>query len=169
MSDKKLTPQERKDITKDLRKKHQPYFDSMGISDAIFIPKMAHFVRDLEGKHIGFFDNELEHGEDIYTEMVSKHLEPEDPNRRLIKVRYNPHFKEEYATSDPLPSGSVRYFIPLDEMEFIEEKEESEFGIADPLEDPLVSEMTLRDLAAILLKEPVSNRGWLNEIINKYK
>ena len=33
-------------------------------------------------------------------------------------------------------------------------------------EDAHYSEMTLRDLAAIFLKKPVSNKQWLNNLIN---
>ena len=36
----------------------------------------------------------------------------------------------------------------------------------DPSTDPPLNEMTIRDLAAIMLKKPVSNKKWLNDIIN---
>ena len=37
--------------------------------------------------------------------------------------------------------------------------------IMDPNIDAPLSQMTIRDLAAIMLKKPVSNKAWLNEII----
>jgi hypothetical protein len=39
--------------------------------------------------------------------------------------------------------------------------------LPDPEKDPLISELTIRDLAAILLQKPVSNKEWLNNIIKK--
>ena len=116
MTTKKPTPEERKKITADLRQKHQPIFDALGKPDALFIPKMAHYQKGLTGLHMGFFESELEKGQDIYTEKVSMELESEDPTRTLYKVRPNPHFKEEYAASEPMPNGHCRYFIPTDEL-----------------------------------------------------
>jgi hypothetical protein len=36
----------------------------------------------------------------------------------------------------------------------------------DPDLDAPLSQITMRDLAAIMLKKPVSNKKWLNDIIN---
>ena len=165
---KKPTPQERKEMTAELRKKHQPYFDAEKTPEASFIPKMAHFVPGLEGLHMGFFESEMK--EDVYTEMVSMQLESEDPSRTLYKVRYNPHFEEEYAKSAPMSNGSCRYFIPLDEMEAIDPTKSENKKITipkDPDADLPMDQMTMRDYVAIHTGKPVSFKPWLNELIQK--
>ncbi len=167
---KKLTPKERKEMTATLRIKQQAIFDNLGISDAIYIPKMAHFVTGLEGLHMGFFESELDHGQDVYTEKVSSSMESEDPDRVLYKIPYNPHFKDEYETSEPLSNGSVRYFIPVDEMIVVDVNtsiNENEFNFMDPDQDRAMDQLSIRDLAAILWKRPVSQKPWLNNLIKK--
>ena len=42
-------------------------------------------------------------------------------------------------------------------------------NIADPEIDCPINAMTVRDLAAILLKKPVSQKDWLNRIISNSK
>jgi hypothetical protein len=171
MTTKKPTPEERKDITVNLRQKHQPIFNALGISDAIFIPKMAHYQKGLTGLHMGFFESELEKGTDLYTEKVSMELESEDPNRTLYKVKHNPHFKEEYAASEPMPNGHCRYFIPVDELievtKPIESAKEADDLIIpkDPNLDLPMDQMTIRDYAAIHMREPISFKLWLNDVI----
>lgn len=165
---KKPTPQERKEATAELRKKHQPVFEALGIPDAIFIPKMAHHVKDLEGIHMGFFESELKHGQDVYTEMVSMQMESEDVDRRLFKLRGNPHYDEEFAKSNPMPNGHVRYYVPISELEEVKVEEEevsSDFGLMDPNKDAPLNRLTIRDVAAIHWKKPVSDKNWLNDLI----
>lgn len=168
---KKPTPQERKEATAKLREKHQPIFNALGIPDAEFIPKMSHFQKGLTGLQMGFFEGELSKGCDLYTEKVSMSLEPEDPNRTLYRWRHNPHFKEEYATSDPNEGGFVRYFIPVDELEEVyveQEKINKKDDIKIPFNpntDAPMDQFTIRDYAAIHLQQPVSQKAWLNDII----
>lgn len=177
---KKPTPQERKEATAKLREKHQPTFDALGISDAEFIPKMAHFQKGLTGLHMGFFESELSKGCDVYTEKVSISLEPEDPNRTLYRWRFNPHFREEYASSEATESGYVRYFLPVEELEEVylkpadlkitagKGKPAPEIKLPfDPNGDLPMDQMTIRDYAAIHLKAPVSQKAWLNELIKE--
>ena len=40
-----------------------------------------------------------------------------------------------------------------------------DFSLPDPDTDPPINDMTIRDLAAIILGKPVSNKEWLNKII----
>lgn len=177
MSEKKPTPLERKERTAKLRQLHQPIFDALKVPDAIFIPKMVHRVKGHEGLHAGFFESELDLNEDIYTEMVSMDLESEDPNRKLYKIRCNPHYKDEYSTSDPLPNGGVRYYVPFDEFEevkMIKPKLSTKKEVIDTLDIPNdpdkdlpLEQMTLRDYAAIHMREPVSLKPWLNDVIKE--
>lgn len=170
LTKKKPTPQERKHITEDLRKKHQPIFDALDVPNATYIPKMAYVPKGLNEVCMGFFESELEMG-DIYTEKVSMSMESEDPSRTLYKVKYNSYFKDEYSASEPNSiTGNVRYYIPFAEMEVVQEpEEESEFNLVDPDEDMPLDQMTMRDFASIILKKPVSKKKWLNDLIRNNK
>jgi len=162
----------------ELRKKHQPYFDSMGIPDAYFYPKMAYRPRGKDELYITFFTSELEFESDIYTEFVSKTYVSEDPERNLWKYKYNPHWREEYELAPP-GEGAVtsnRYFIPVSELVKISIPATDEISpgtSADSFDsflrrpDAPLSEMTMRDLAAIIWKAPVSAKEWLNTLIKK--
>lgn len=176
----KPTPQERKEATLLLRQKHQKIFDALSIPEAVYIPKMAHHVKGLQGLHMGFFESELNHGEDVYTEMVSMQMESEDPTRTLYKYRYNPHFKDELEPSDEEPTASTRYYVPVEELEVVtmpvEEpakkrgrpKKERIVTIPnDPRADQPMDQMTLRDHACLTLRVPESSKVWLNELIIK--
>jgi len=171
----KPTPQERKEATLLLRQKHQPIFDKLGIPDALYIPKMAHHVKGLQGLHMGFFESELNQGKDIYTEMVSMRMESEDPTRTLYKFRNNPHFKDELVSD--VGTTSVRYYVPMEELEVVKtpinqlSKKENNKKIVtiptDEFADTPMDQMTLRDYACIKLGVAKSSKPWLNEIINE--
>jgi len=163
----KPTPQERKEMTSELRKRHQLTFNALGCPDAQYIPKMAYVPKELDEVCMGFFESELDEG-DIYTEKVSMNMESEDPSRTLYKIKYNEWYKDEHPTSPPNSvTGNVRYYIPLAEMEIVERptNNESEFNLIDPDEDMPLDQMTMRDFAAIILKKPVSKKEWLNTLI----
>jgi hypothetical protein len=116
---KKITPKERKEATARLKLHHEDTFKKLNLEDPAYIPKMAYVPAELSGLHIGFFTSELEGGVDVYTEKVSRYMESEDPSRTLYKWKYNPHFKSEYA-SEAITGGSIRHFIPLDELEIVD-------------------------------------------------
>ena len=117
-SKKNITPAERKERVQRLRQEHQPYFDKVGLSDALFIPKMAYRPPGKDELYISFFPSELENECDIYTEFVSIDYKSEDPKRTLYLVKHNPFWKDEYEiiTSN---SGHARHFIPVNELKVI--------------------------------------------------
>jgi hypothetical protein len=182
------TPQERKEATFELRKAQQPIFDALGIPNATYIPKMAHHVSGLTGIHMGFFESELNHGNDVYTEKVSMQMESEDTERTLYKWRYNAHFKSELAPSDAEISKSTRYYVPVDELLKIQMPVNKKRGpykkkvktevteeiktpirtiIIDSTEDLPMEAMTIRDYIAIHTGNPVSSKHWINDIVTK--
>ena len=128
--------------------------------------------------HIGFFASEISKGEDVYVEFCSKENVPEDPLRRLYKWRFNPHFEEEYEKTEPNGiTGNVRYLVPVDELTVVKAAEEvkptairtkdiSFDDFSDANTDLPIDQLTIRDLAAILLQRPVSNKKWLNQLIS---
>lgn len=156
----------------ELKKFHQATFDALGKPDAEFIPKMAYIPKGMDSLHIGFFASELSRGVDFFTEFVNKDLVPEDPDRQLYLWKYNQYWQEEYQQ---VQSGSYTFtMIPVSELYKVGIPEtkldaktvSNEFSIAS-LNDAPISELTIRDLAAILLKKPISNKNFLNEIISK--
>tara|TARA_R100001440_G_scaffold37685_2_gene57176 strand:- start:20019 stop:20549 length:531 start_codon:yes stop_codon:yes gene_type:complete len=118
LKDNIMTPAERKQKVAKLREEHEDYFQTMGIINALYIPKMAYRPSGKDDLHVSFFPSELEKGKDIYTEFVSIQYESEDPKRTLYLVKHNPHWKEEYEliTSN---SGFERHLIPVSELKAI--------------------------------------------------
>jgi hypothetical protein len=163
----------RQEKTEDLLAFHDWKFKLMGEDHPVFIPKCAYQPKGMSELHIGFFLSEIKKGKDIYTEFTSIDLDPEDPTRTLYKWRFNPHFEEEYEKTEPAANGHVRYLIPVSELIKIEIEQPvavNEFPdfdeIMDPDTDAPIGQLTIRDLAAIMLKRPVSQKKWLNDIIN---
>lgn len=160
---------DRKKETEKLREKHQPTFEELGYPDAIFIPKMAYTLSG-HGLVIGFFENEIREGNDVYVEFVSKQLVPEDEKRTLYKFKGNLNYMEDYSTTTPdSKSGSVRFLVPVANLEKIKEYAEDDFDIPDPAEDCPLESATIRDLAAIFWRKPVSRKKWINELVKKNK
>jgi hypothetical protein len=171
-------PEDRKERLRKLREYHQVTLDYHGVPDGIFVPKMAYRPIGKTDLHIAFFASEISKGDDVYVEFTSKELIPEDTERRLYRWRFNPHFHEEYDATEPHPqTGHVRYLVPVDELELLPRPkatetvvEESPFAdLPDPNQDLPVNQMTIRDLAAIMLNKPVSKKEWLNDIIKSKK
>lgn len=164
---------DRKSKTQELIKEHEFKFDILKVKDPLFIPKCVYKPYSGAELHIAFFPSEIGREVDIYTEFTSISLEPEDPTRTLYKWNYNPFYKEEYETTVPNEKGDVRYLIPVSELvkiemgiENVETTALEDFAdLMDPDLDAPLSSMTVRDIAAILLKKPVSNKKWLNDLI----
>jgi len=183
---KKISGDERRKRIIELRKFHQPYFDAIGKPEVHYTCKMRYGFPYHSTK---FLEAEINKPEPIYVEWTSRDCVPED-NRRLYKYEPNPAYRDEYkAETDDY--GKVWYVVPIDkfvlvkdelaleikqvveEPEELENKEEPQqiamdldFGIINPDEDCPLDNVTLRDLAAILLKTPVSRKEWLNKIIS---
>jgi hypothetical protein len=169
----------RKEKTEELMKYHQKVFNALGVSNPLYIPKCAYRPYGKDELHMGFFKSELSRDQDIYTEYTSIALESEDPTRTLYKWKCNPFYDEEYETTEPNGQGHVRYLIPVSELikvtaetkktEPTKTEVEGLFpdfdGIMDADLDAPLSSLTVRDLAAILLQKPVSNKKWLNDLI----
>jgi len=158
---------DKKTKIENLKTIHLKLFSKMGVTNPMYAPKMAYI--DNGERVISFFPSELERGEDIYTEFVSREYDSEDPTRTLYKWKYNPHYMSEYRTSSPASiNHTIRYIIPVDELIICEEAEAEldEFDMPDPDQDLPIDQLTIRDLAAILTGKPVSMKKWLNEIVN---
>jgi hypothetical protein len=113
-----MTPQERKAKVQELRKEHEDYFQTMGIINALYIPKMAYRPSGKDDLHVSFFPSELQKSKDIFTEFVSIDYDSEDPKRTLYLLKHNAHWAEEYeiVTSS---SGFERHIVPVSELKVI--------------------------------------------------
>ena len=177
--DSSKQPSSKREKIAALLEKHKPLFEKIGVSNPVFIPKMAY--PDMKELVISFYPSEANKGQDIYTEFVSRDYEPEDPQRRLYKWVYNPEYATEYKHSEPHPTtGDRRFLVPVDELidvelEMVKAEEEKSgqldaFNLKDaPAADSDLpySAMTMRDYAAIQWQKPVSHKKWLNELIIK--
>lgn len=169
----------RKDKVAELIVHHADLFKAIDVENPLYIPKCAYIPHDKDTLHMGFFPNELQKSEDIYTEFVSMSIEPEDPERILYVWKYNPYYEEEYELTTSKSSSYERYLIPVSELIKVEPikhdttaDSNSDFpdfdnNMMDPDNDEPLARMTIKDLAAILLKKPVSDKKWLNKIIEK--
>jgi hypothetical protein len=151
-----------------LKSHHKKVFSQLGVKDPFFSPKMAYF--DSGERVISFFPSEIERGEDIFTEFVSRDYNSEDETRTLYKWKYNPHYASEYKVTEPHSANhTIRYIIPVEELIVCsaDVSEIDEFDMPDPDQDLPIDQLTIRDLAAILTGKPVSMKKWLNEIVKK--
>lgn len=156
-----------------LREKHQFIFDSINIPNALFFPKMAYRPRGKDELYVSFFGSEFKREADIYTEFVSRDFMSEDSNRTLWMWRYNPHWEEEYDTTEPNELGHVRYLLPVSELVKVSIPKEKisvnpfESFAQDLIEDASLDDMTIRDFATIMTGKPLSAKAWLNKIITE--
>lgn len=163
---------------------HKPTFDALGIKDPMYIPKLFYKPREIDAQepYVAFFTSEVVKGQDIYTEDSESENTPRDPERRLYKWRFNPRYKEEYQKLET--NGSVRYFVPVSELILVKvnspdiKVEEANgkqialelgetFTLGELSDDVSLNDASLRDLAAVLWKKPVSKKQWLNDLIKK--
>jgi hypothetical protein len=174
-STQKLSTEERKKRIQDLYEYQMEKFMQENVSEPLFIPKMAYKPATKDEKHITFFASELERAEyyevpkNVYTEFISSEYIPEDPKRTLYKWVFNPHWRTEYDIIEATESIQERYMIPVAELRIVQQaaaQKEIKLPSLDlgPTDEPF-NMLTIRDLAAIMLKKPVSNKQWLNEII----
>lgn len=182
------TTEEKRELTKQLFKKHEEAFKILGVDKPLFIPKMNYYYQPLNCRVVGFFDSEMSDAKDIYVEFVDRYHRPEDAMRRLYKWTFDSDYKTnlEQDTSD---KRFVKYIVPVKDFVLIEQsvteldlpwKEDSSDPIIEkPIEKTVTtnvekrlsdlpfSEMTIKDFIAILHRKPMSEKPWLNEIINQ--
>jgi hypothetical protein len=174
---------DKKENLKKLRSFHKNTLNDIGVSEVLLIGKMAYLPTGKSEVFVTFFYSEISRGHDIYLEFTNRDNVPEDIERKLYLWKFNPHYASEYEVIDGADPSKTRYYIPVSELKIIksytqgvtEKKDEKEntieiikedYNLPDPAIDPPINEMTIRDLAAILLKKPVSNKQWLNTLIS---
>ena len=146
-----MTPQERKAKVQELRKEHENYFQTMGIINALYIPKMAYRPSGKDELHVSFFPSELQKGRDIHTEFVSIDYDSEDPKRTLYLLKHNAHWTEEYeiVTSS---SGFERHIVPVSELKVINDVTDRKSPIKEPMQvKQLVKDPEKREVVDVLI------------------
>jgi len=170
----KLTPEERKERIAELRTHHQAYFDDITEPKAKFTAKMK--FGSNEYTRTKFFESELASETPLYVEWVTRDYRSED-DKKLYLYEYTPDYKTQFKT-EFLPGTEITmYLVPISKFKLVHdpikskkenvEKIESEFDFVNPEEDSPISDMTIRDLASILLVSPISRKEWLNKLIEK--
>jgi hypothetical protein len=173
-----------------LKQRNENNFRNLGLLNPSFTIKFAYTPKHREDMVVSMFPSEMECTDDIYLELTDGNNLPIHEEPVLYKFKHNPFYNQgEYEVIPPDPSrnkNSETYLIPVSELEIVsnsvvkKETPKKVFSTAmldnsdkesfsKEKEDAHYSEMTIRDLAAILLKSPVSNKKWLNTLINSTK
>ncbi len=180
-----------------LRQRNEQNFKNLGLINPYFTIKFAYVPKHREDLVVSMFPSEMEAQEDVYLELTDGNHSPVFEQPVLYKMRRNPFYKQgEYEVIPPDASrnkNSETYLVPVSELEIVggtptpgvlplSVVKKPQISIGQLLntanmdissekekEDVHYSEMTLRDLAAVMLKAPVSNKKWLNDLINQTK
>lgn len=182
------TKLERSSALSSLKLRNEQNVKNLKVLSPNFTIKFAYVPKHRDDMVVSMFPSEMELGEDIYMELTDGNNYPLHEQPVLYKLRHNPFYKQgEYEVIPPDPSRNKHaetYLIPISELEIVSAKATVEVEKKEPVkniistsvleegsfqkekEDAHYSEMTIRDLAAIFLKRPVSNKKWLNNIIN---
>lgn len=165
---------------------HSTAFIFLNEENPVFYPKKIFLLNDEE--HVSLFEKELICGK-FYTEIVNDDNQPLSTERTLYRFKGNEYSKSEYRSKENLVNGSLalKYYVPLSDFEkinlenYIPKKAPKKLSLKkieetniivneddnSEEEDLLMSKMTIRDYAAIKWQRPVSNKKWLNDLINK--
>jgi len=165
--------QKRDLVRRERRNYHKAWLESNNIKLTDFTVKMCWNRNGV--MVLGLFEDEGNRQPNgTYCELSDTTHELTEPGK-IYWIRPNPHFRTELEKSD---SGKA-YFLPVDELivaydpekDKAIEKEIEELTkkhkVIEEGQDEHFNKMTIRDLAALLLRKPVSNKSWLNDVIKK--
>lgn len=163
----------RREQVVEFRKFHEENFKKLGLENPEYCFKMVHVEsggKAGDPKYIDLYTGEITKGKDIYMELGGRNKDAEggdfvitDEKRTLYVWRYNPNWATYYKDK-----GNGAYLIPEEELIEVKYPATSfDRDTEDDDQDCPMSDMTLRDYAAITLNKPVSNKPWLNNLIKK--
>ena len=125
-------------------------------------------------KIVGLFANECTKPNGFYFEFVDSELDTTDPERTVYVIKERANYENVYKL---LAWG--QYAVPIEELEVAPKPTKFKQVLnydAEKLnvenvkkDDDHFSKMTIRDFAAIIWQEPVSDRNWLNDLVNGIK
>lgn len=165
------TPDERKKKLSKCYDYHSKALQELGAGEKDFQVKIP-FMISGGVKVVGIWASEFKKDKGLYIEFVDKNYEPEDPKRKLYNMPPIENYEHVYNL---LPKGA--YAVPIEDLEPVSSIIISAIAkgynadISKEMEsmDENIDKLTIKDLAAILLKNPVSDKAWLNKIINDTK
>lgn len=171
-----------------LKQRNEQNFRNLGLLTPNFTIKFAYTPKHREDLVVSMFPSEMESKEDVYLELTDGNNYPIHDEPVLYRMRHNPFYKQgEYEVIPPDPSrnkNAETYLIPVAELEIVAGSKTKDLKVPEKSistanleklstslekEDAHYSEITIRDIAAIFLKAPVSNKKWLNNLINSVK
>lgn len=165
----------RQRATKELLEKHAPYLDANGIKANQFVLKPEYPSKALGGTRcVSMFASELNKKTDLYICLTNFDFEALDDGLYLYK--HNLHWKEEYTTNQFIEKiQDYTYNVPTELMQRVEttvkastqQKLELDVQFIDTDQDAMMESLTIRDLAAIMMKAPLSKKTWLNTMIDQ--
>lgn len=177
-----------------LKQRNEQNFKKLGLMNPHFNIKFAYIPKHREDMVVSMFPSEMDYTDGIYLELTNGENYPMYEEPVLYKLRHNPFYKQgeyEIIPADPSRNKNAEtYLVPISELELVAGNPKP--GLLETLivkkstaaeikldkkpietfsegEDNHYSELTVRDLAAIFLKTPVSNKKWLNQVINNLK
>lgn len=184
-----LSKEERTKRMDELIEPHVEYLDSINAKRNQFKGKVKFYSKATNEEVISLFPSELKNEDGIYLEFTSDQLIPSTEERDLYYLPYNEYWAEEYATNAYIEKiQEYTYLVPVNLLTKVDKtikknpskilksntpKDENQTSLFDSNflidfdEDLMFNQMTVRDFAAILWKQPVSQREWLNELIRK--
>jgi hypothetical protein len=191
MNTQSLTPPTKEEKSKridDLRMHYNQVFNQLGASIFSFFPKMQF---PFNGQPcLALYVSEFNKETGFYTQLIDRQFTPENGEYKLLFLKKNPAFATTYTLME-----TDKYAVPLSDFEEINVQSTmlkanlqgslTPLPIQPPAQAPLIipapttpsllldgqqldntlSEMTVRDVAAILWAKPISNKGWLNHLI----
>jgi hypothetical protein len=170
----KPTPAEKEAKLKAHRLYHEALIKELDINEKDFNVKL---VFTNAGKRVvGIFPSEFIKDKGFYLEFVDTFLNPTDSERKVYKLGPRQNYEDIYPL---LQTGA--FAVPIEDLElvntvrkavkFIPETDINLNELKDDLgyEDEQFSKMSIRDIAAILWQAPVSNKKWLNNLINEHR
>lgn len=163
-SKEKPTPAEKKEKISRSREYHRELLDFYKIPDFDYNVKYP-WTKNGQ-KIVGLFPNEMTKKNGFYFEFVDSYLDPADVNRTVYKFNAVDNYENVYELME---SGT--YAVPVEELDIVrfEKTKADEFKIKVPIEveshDDHFSKMTIKDFAAIVWQSPVSDKEWLNDLI----
>jgi hypothetical protein len=171
-----------------LKQRNEENFKNLGLLDPYFVAKLAYKPTGKNEMLVSMFISELERKDGVYIEFIDFDNHPVHDKPVLYKYRHNPYYKTEYVYDPPREKKNFEtYLVPVSELEIVggklpmdisepkvevkpkisipaEMRQENESPLSEK-EDVHYSELTVRDIAAMILKKPVSNKKWLNQLI----
>lgn len=174
------------EITNEWKGFWQPLFDKLGIPYPAFYAKLGYMGNEFGEKTpcVRFFASELSIGRDVYVELFDWEQNFYHGSQRILyKLSYNPDWEtcEDYIKV--FGANIISYAVRLSKLEIVNKslstaaypnlddiEELPIFAINfDTINDQNFSTMTIRDFYCILHQKPLSEKKWLNKLINKGK